>query len=48
VALGNVDSTQKLDPHLQGSNEKAEIYMKVFYAIVARSYVTKELWTVIH
>jgi len=31
VSLGSVGSKHKQDPLLQGTNEKAEIYMKVVY-----------------
>ena len=31
VSLGSVGSTNKLDPHLQGTNEKVEIYTEVSY-----------------
>jgi len=31
VSMGSVGSTHKQDPYLQGTNEKAEIYMTVFY-----------------
>jgi len=31
VSLGSVGSTHKEDPHLPGTDEKAEIYTKVFY-----------------
>jgi hypothetical protein len=47
VSLGSLGSSHKQDPHLQGTNEKAEIYTTVFHTQDASSYVTKELWTVL-
>jgi len=46
VSLGNVGSTHKQEPHLQGRNEKAEIYTKVFYA-ACQQLRYYELWAVL-
>jgi hypothetical protein len=42
VFLGNVGSTQKQDPHLQGTRRLKST--RKSFTQVARIYVTKELW----
>jgi hypothetical protein len=44
VFLCNVSNSQKQHPHLQGTPEKSEIYVKVCLIQDAKRYVTKELW----